>query len=271
MDPALSTPAGPDGDFVTALARGLEVLEAFSADAAEMTLSEVAQRTGLSPATVRRSLLTFERLGYVTRNGRRFLLTARVLGLGAAYARSMNLRDVAHQHLTGLVTAFDDAASMTILDRNDVVYIAHVPPQRGSLVRHHVGARLPAHATSTGHVLLAQLDAAALEAYLAQAPFPRFTSRTPVQAEQVRKAVDAARRHGHAVVQDTVEYGAVAIAVPVHDGQGRVVAAINSSSDSARTDAVAIRQQRLTVLQDTAALISETLQRYPTLARSIGR
>jgi DNA-binding IclR family transcriptional regulator len=149
----------PDGesgrDFVTALARGLEVIQAFGADAPEMTLSEIARRTSMSAATVRRSLITLAQLGYVRRHERRFLLGPKVLTLGASYLESMNLKELAQHHLVELVERFHDAASLTVLDNFEVVYIAHVPSDQR--VRHgrSVGSRLPAHATSTGIVLLA--------------------------------------------------------------------------------------------------------------------
>ena len=77
----------PDREFVTALARGIDVLNAFSSEYPEMTLSQVSMRTGLSAATVRRSLITFEQLGYVRREGRNFLLSPKVLTLGTNYLR----------------------------------------------------------------------------------------------------------------------------------------------------------------------------------------
>src|SRR5690606_37221831 len=86
-------------DFVTSVARGIDVLLAFTSSTPEMTLSEVAAKTGLTAATVRRSLVTFVSLGYVKQNGRRFVLTARVLQLGAAFVESMNLTEVAQIYL----------------------------------------------------------------------------------------------------------------------------------------------------------------------------
>ncbi|HEY8709072.1 MAG TPA: helix-turn-helix domain-containing protein, partial [Burkholderiaceae bacterium] len=148
-----SDPAGRD--FVTALARGLEVINAFGADAPEMTLSELSRRTGLSAATVRRSLITLEQLGYVRRRDRRFVLAPKVLSLGASYFASMNLREVAQHHLVDLADQLHDASSLTVLDGFEVLYIAHVPSDQRVQHGRSVGSRLPAHATSTGIVLMA--------------------------------------------------------------------------------------------------------------------
>ena len=73
------------------LAKGLEVIRAFTRDQPALMLSEVAAATGLSAATARRCLLTLEELGYVTRHGRSFLLRPKVLELGSAYLESMNI------------------------------------------------------------------------------------------------------------------------------------------------------------------------------------
>src|ERR1035438_7672864 len=121
-------------DFVTALARGFAVIQAFGSDSPEMTLSEIARRTSMSAATARRSLITIEQLGYVRRHERRFLLGPKVLTLGASYLESMNLKELAQPHLVELVKRFHDAASLTVLDNFEVVYIAHVPSDQR--VRH---------------------------------------------------------------------------------------------------------------------------------------
>ena|SRR5450432_123814 len=256
-------------DFVTALARGLEVIQAFGADAPEMTLSEIARRTAMSAATVRRSLITLEQLGYVRRHERRFLLGPKVLTLGASYLESMNLKDVAQPHLVQLVQRFHDAASLTVLDRFEVVYIAHVPSDQR--VRHgrSVGSRLPAHATSTGIVLLAHSSDEHRRELMRTAPFPSYTDRTPVLARALRARVAQATADDFAVACDTIEYGAIALAVPVRDGQGRVVAALNCASTTSIVDEKKIVATRLAPLREAARKIGAMLVRYPALAHSM--
>ncbi len=264
-----STEESPGRDFVTALARGLEVINAFGADSPEMTLSEVAQRTGLNVATVRRSLITLEQLGYVRRRERRFLLSAKVLTLGASYLESMNLKEVAQHHLVELVDRFHDAASLTVLDRFEVVYIAHVPSDQR--VRHgrSVGSRLPAHATSTGIVLLANGPTERREKLLAAAPLAAYTSRTPTTEKELRSRFARALKDDYAVAADTIEYGAVAVAVPVRDGQGRVVAALNCATTTSQIDEAVFVETRLGPLRETARKIAAMLDRFPALAHSV--
>jgi IclR family pca regulon transcriptional regulator len=265
-----SQPAdGPGRDFVTALARGLQVIGAFSAEAPEMTLSEMAQRTGLSAATVRRSLITLEQLGYVRRRERRFVLGAKVLTLGASYLESMSLKEVAQPHLVALVERFHDAASLTVLEGADVVYVAHVPSDQR--VRHgrSVGSRLPAHATSTGLVLLAHAPAERRAELLRNRSLPAYTSLTPVTARDLRQRLAQVLEDDHAVACDTIEYGAIALAVPVRDGQGRVVAALNCATTTQRVNERSLVQTRLAPLREAAARIGQMLERYPALAHSV--
>ncbi len=260
-----------DREFVGGLARGLSVIECFGPDAPEMTLSEVAARTGLTPATARRALLTLEALGYVRQNRRRFVLRSKVLRLGAAYLSSMNLKDLVQPQLQALNARFGDASSLTVLEGNDVVYLAHAAMEkRERRLRQSVGSRLPAHAASTGHVLLAHLPEAARAAYLAQAPFPSFTANTPTDASVLEAAFDAARANGHTLVRDVIEYGVLALAVPIRDAAGRVFASINCSADSMRTRDDEMLVTRLPALRAAANEIGEALARFPALAHSTG-
>lgn len=254
-------------EFVHALARGLAVIEAFSAERPEMTLSQVAEATGTSPATARRSLLTLQHLGFVRRVDRRFSLTARVLALGGSFLDSTDLRSFVQPVLADLAAELGHSCAVTVLDGNHVVYIAHAAGEHASFARHYVGARLPAHATSTGHVHLAALDEPARLMFLAGAPFTRYTTNTPVEAEELAAILERVRADGYASVVDTVEYGAAAIAVPITGPDGRVVAALNSSASSATDDARAELLRRLPTLRSAVERIESALHRFPALSR----
>lgn len=257
-------------EFVTALARGLRVMEVFSAEAPELTLSEVAQRAQLSPATARRALITLQQLGYVGVHGRRFLLLPKVLALGSAFLRSMNIRELAQPHLQELADRFKDSVSMAVLDGDNVMYVAHVPSNRRIRYNGSVGYRSPAFATSLGLILWAALDNSTLLEQLANAPFPAYTSQTLTTAEQLLEAVKLAQNRGYATAQEQLEYGIVAIAVPIRDPQGQVIASINCSSELARNDLEALVSTRLDPLRETARQIEQALELFPALAHSIG-
>src|SRR4249920_3421134 len=114
-------------DYVQSLARGLLVLRAFDHDHPSSTLSEVADRAGLSRAVVRRSLLTLQHLGYVAVRGRQFSLTPRVLELGYSYVSSLDITELAQQAMEQLSQKVDESCSMAVLDGSDIVYVVRVP------------------------------------------------------------------------------------------------------------------------------------------------
>jgi DNA-binding IclR family transcriptional regulator len=146
-------------DFVTSLARGLAVIRSFDKDAPSMTLAEVAERTSLSRPTARRFLLTLESLGYVLSDGKRFWLAPRTLDLGYAYLSSLRIWDVAQPSMRAVVDELNESCSMGVLDGAEILYIARVPPKHLMGLQVNPGTRLPAHCTSIGRVLLAELDA----------------------------------------------------------------------------------------------------------------
>jgi IclR family transcriptional regulator, pca regulon regulatory protein len=254
-----SAPRERSPDFVQSLERGLAVIRAFDADHADLTLSDVARSTGLTRAAARRFLLTLVDLGYVRTDGRLFSLRPRILELGYAYLSSIALPDVAQPHMESLAAAVHESCSLSMIDGNDVVYVARVPTRRIMTVAINVGTRFPAYATSMGRVLLAALGPAEFEDYLGRAELRSLTPKTITDAAKLRGAVRRVASQGFALVDQELEIGLRSIAVPVHDGQGLVVAALNVSMQVGRASAEAARRELLPQLRDTAAAIEADL------------
>src|SRR6476646_234848 len=169
--------------FVQSLERGLAVIRAFDTEHPELTLSDVARATGPTRAAARRFLLTLADLGYVRTDGRLFALSPRVLELGYAYLSSLSLPEVAEPHLEQLVAEVHESSSVSVLDGEDVVYVARVPVSRIMTVAVSVGTRFPAYATSMGRVLLAGLPEDALADYLRTVRIDRLSPRTVATAD----------------------------------------------------------------------------------------
>lgn len=250
------------------LAKGLEVIRAFTRDHSALTLSQVAAIARMPAATTRRCLLTLEELGYVMRSGRSFLLRPKVLELGAAYLESMDVEHLTKTHLEELARKTGDSAALCVLDGPDIVYLARTSVRTLVRLEAHVGSRFPAHATSMGRVLLAGLSAERLDRYFHTAKLTSLTDRTVTDPVKLRQAIDDCRRTGYSAVEDELAYGVVAVAVPVFDPQGRVVAALNSSSHSKRTTKAKLVRERLAMLQQASRQISAELARVPGLALS---
>ncbi|RRR99730.1 IclR family transcriptional regulator domain-containing protein [Glycomyces terrestris] len=248
-----AAPRPRSSDFVRTLARGLAVIRSFSAEREAMTLSEVAKATGLTRAASRRFLLTLTELGYVRFDGRHFALTPRVLELGFAYLSSLSLPEVAQPHLERLVAEVQESASVAVLDQGDIVYVARVATRRIMRVSINIGTRFPAVSTSMGRVLLADLDAERLDAVLASSEKTVFTPHTITDEDLLRAELDRVRAQGWAFVDQELEEGLRAIAVPIRDQSGRAVAAVNVSSHASRTDLDSARRDLLPPLKAAAA------------------
>ena len=251
---------------VQSLDRGLAVIRAFGPDTPELTLSDVARATGLTRAAARRFLLTLTDLGYVRTDGKLFALTPRVLELGYAYLSSVSLPEVAQPHLERLSTQVRESSSVSVLDGTDIVYVARVMVSRIMTVGINVGTRFPAHATSMGHVLLAGLSDVDFEGYLGAAKLATFTEHTITSPEALRAAVARVREQGWALVDQELEAGLRSIAVPVHGRDGKVVAAMNVSTQASRGTPAAVRRDVLPELQAAAARVEADL----ALARRSG-
>ncbi len=256
-------------EFVGGLAKGLAVIELFDAGQAEMTLSEVARRAGITPAAARRSLHTLAALGYVRQVNRRFVLSPRVLHLGAAYLRAAHVEEILLPELRRIVARFGDAASVSVLDGNDILYIAHHSEQRANRIFAAVGVTYPAYPTSMGRVLLAGLPAEALQGYFAKLRPEKLTEFTVTDRTALRGIVAKARKDGFATAVDEIDYGITALSVPIRDPEGSVVAALNSSGYSGRVKIETMIAERLSELRESAARMTQALGRHPALARSL--
>lgn len=247
-------------DFVQSLERGLSVIRAFGPDRSRLTLTEVAQATGLTRAAARRFLLTLVELGYVRSDGREFSLRPRVLELGYAYLSGLTLPEVAQPYMEELVARVRESSSISVLDGNDVVYVVRVPTTRIMTVAISIGTRFPAYCTSMGRVLLAAKTSEDLDRYLAEVRLVPRTRRTVTDPGQLRQVLDDVRRLGHALVEQELEDGLASIAVPIHDGGGTVVAAMNVSANALRVDAATLVGDFLPLLRETADQIEEGLR-----------
>lgn len=257
-------------EFVEALAKGLSILESFDAEHAEMTLSDIARRVGLSPAAARRSLITLQALGYVGQTNKRFHLRPKVMSLGSAFYFSARVDEVLQPELRRLVGTFGDASSVGTLEGHDVLYIAHYSEQRARRPTAVVGARYPAHATSLGRVLLAGLPDAEFDRYLREVEPVQLTRSTVVDKGQIKALVEEVRERNYATTVDQLDYGITAIAVPIRGSAGRTIAALNSSGYTGMVTAEELVANRLQELRMSAGRLAHTLSRYPILESIIG-
>lgn len=249
----------PGDSYVQSFARGLEVIRSFSAQAPQQSLSEVAERTGLTRAGARRILLTLQTLGYVQSEGKQFTLTARILDLGFAYLSSMPIWNLAEPVMEALVEQVKESCSAAVLDGTDIVYVLRVPTHKIMRNTLGVGSRLPAYCTSMGRVLLADLDDNELLRRL-KASRPRaLTKHTVTEIAALLAKVQQVRRQGWSLVNQELEEGLMSLAAPITNRQDRVIAALNISGQANRTNAKVAQETLLPALLSSARAISQRL------------
>ena len=246
-------------DHLQTLERGLAVITAFTGRGSRLSISEIAAATDLPRPVVRRILLTLERLGYARSEGSRHALTPRVLSLGYAYLSALDITEVAQPLMESLTDELDVGTSLAALDGDDVVYLHRVQRNRITSINLAVGTRLPAHATSMGHVLLAALSPSALGSYLAAAPLRPLTDRTVTEPDALRERLALVRRRGWDVVDQELEAGRRSAAAPVRDASGQVVAALALSCGTVERTVAQLETELVTPLVATASRISEHL------------
>lgn len=219
-------------DFVQSLARGLDVITAFSKESPSMTLTEVAEAVGLNRATARRFLLTLQSLGYISSTGKQFALTPKVMELGFSYLSSLGLTDLISPHLVSLSNQLHESASAAILDGTDIVYIARAAGQKIMQVQITIGTRFPAAFTSMGRVLLADLDSESQRRVIMNTERVSLTPFTTTSEEQLLSELARVKVQGYAFVDQELELGLRSLAVPIRNSRGKTVAAINVSTTS---------------------------------------
>ncbi|WP_201240598.1 IclR family transcriptional regulator domain-containing protein [Rhodothalassium salexigens] len=249
-----------DRDYVSSLARGLEVICAFTRAKPRMTLSEIARSTGMTRATVRRFLLTLVREGYAETDGKYFSLRPKVLELGYSALSSMSFLDVAQPILTRLAEALRESCFLAVLSGHDLVYVARASADRLVNVGISVGSRAPAYGVSTGRVLLAALPEDELHAYLDQVTLAKLTPNTVTSKVKLRSLIEGARRQDYCIIDQEMEEGLAAISVPVRDGQGAVIAALNVCCPTTRITPADMSGRILTELRSASQMITAALQ-----------
>lgn len=248
-----------DPNFVLSLARGLKVIETFEGHTEGQSVADVARRTGFSRAAARRLLMTLEALGYAESVGRTYRLKTRVLKLGFSYLSSTSLPALAQPILEHVTDVLHESSSLSVLEGDEIVYLARSAAKRVMSVGLSVGSRLPAYCTSMGRVLLAALPPEKLSAYLDRVELKALTPRTITDKERLQQTLDRVRESGFALIDEELELGLRSIAVPVRNRTSRVMGAMNIGVQASRATADEMMARFLPVLQENAANFAHIL------------
>jgi len=250
---------------VPGLTRGLQVLMQFTRQQRELTGAELSRRLKLPRASVFRILYTLEQSGFVERadDGVAYRLGLAVLRLGFELLASMDLTELGHPVIEELRDHTGYSAHLVVRDGHDVVFVAKAPGRNAMFHSIQVGARLPAHATVLGRILLSDLDLAGLRQLYPQTPLPAFTPKTPTQLKDLKALIDQDRARGYGISMGGFETGISTIAAPVFNQHGLVAAAISITVPSARIEDADV-EPLVQRVRDSAQQLTERLQHQPS-------
>lgn len=228
MTMATDVRAPEDREFVTGLANGLSVLSVFRSQETPLTQTQVSARTGLTRATARRSLITLKRLGYIAETPEGYRPTSQVMDLAASWLRDpTSWIEIVRPWLINLRDKVNQNVSAAVLDRGDVVYMVACPSNRVIALNISVGGRKPAFATAMGRVLLADQPESCARDVLERYPRPQFTDQTVTDLEELMAELARVRAQGFAEIAEELEPGLAAVSVPIRNGRGACLAALN--------------------------------------------
>ena len=257
VDPKRVRP--PDGggglerrDWIAGLEKGMAILEAFGDAQPRMTAAQLGELVGITRTAARRHLLTLAHLGYVATDGKLFWLTARVLRLGQAYIESSRLARIVQPFLQRVTAGTQEIAYVSVMDGDDIVYIARNGPNRVMNTGYVLGARVSAHVTAAGMVLLALRDSPTAQEWLERATLRTFTSHTIT--DKARLAAEFARiqQQGWGVSEQQLELNYRGVAVPLRDAKGQLVGALSVTMPMGQETTADAVGRVVNVLRETA-------------------
>lgn len=263
----MNAPEAGNRYLVPALERGLRLLQLFDRRRVEIGPPEIARELGLPRSTVFRLLQTLEHLGCVERaESGAYRLGSGVLRLGFEYLASLEVTDVARGVVERLRDDSGCSAQLVIRDGRDVVIVLRAAGPGTFASNVSVGTRLPAHATILGRTLLCCLTDAALARLYPEALLPEVSARSPRTLAELRKLLREDQARGYTLSESFFEQGISAIAAPVRDHAGNVVAAVSLTVQKPNLEPKEFRERLVQLVLAAAGDISDRLNYRPAAA-----
>ena len=248
----------PQKAGVESVKRAFSILRCFSLDRPELGVTEISRELGVHKSTVSRLISTLEGERIVLRNPEsgRYRLGVGLLELSGLVTLHADLRRVARPFMNQLAQLTQETVNLAVIEGNEVVNIEHITPFEKRVMNiGWVGRRTPMHASSTGKVLMAYLPGPELETIL-QKPLTKFTEHTLVELPDLQAEMALIREQGYATGLEELEIGLNAVAAPVRDHTGRVIAALSTAGPSYRLSVERIKEVLTQLVLDFAKQIS---------------
>jgi DNA-binding IclR family transcriptional regulator len=225
----------PNDYNVRAVERALQIMGCFDDEHPERGISDIAQAVGLHKATAHRIVTTLVNYGFLERveDGQKYRLGLELPNLGYKVLRRMDLRREAVPFMKQLVAEWDETCDLSIFDQGQAFYIEIIRGTRALTISAAVGQRLPAHATASGKLFLAHLPENQMNEILDQ-PMQTFTEKTITLPEELRAQLVEICKQGYAIDREEYEPGVCAVAAPIFNRSGKIIAAIGGPSPISR-------------------------------------
>jgi DNA-binding IclR family transcriptional regulator len=225
----------PNKYNVRAVERALQIMDCFDDGHPEMGISEIAQVVGLHKATAYRIVTTLVNYGYLEwlPDSQKYKLGLELSNLGYKVIRQMDLRKEALPHMRKLVQEWDETCDLSIYNQGRAFYIEVLRGSHALTIAATVGQRLPVHCTASGKLFLAYLPPEELDSILDQ-PLTAYTEQTITSPKKLRDQLEIVREQGYAIDNEEYELGICALAAPIFNHSGAVIAAIGGPSPTSR-------------------------------------
>ncbi|MBW6418785.1 IclR family transcriptional regulator [Celeribacter sp. PS-C1] len=238
------------------LLRGLSILECFSADRPELTLSEIAEALSITSSAAYRFVVTLEREGYLSKRKTSYRLAPRVMDLGYRYLASQDVYDIARIPADDLRADTGFTVHVSVLEGTEIVYVYRALSDRALVSNVPVGSRLPAFSTTMGRVLLSDLPEAELDRRFKDYVFEKMSPKAPSSLAELKTLLKADRKRGYVAQKSHLSTGTVSIAAPIVSRHGDYIAAINLSGHEMQMNP---NDDLVKKVRTTAHLISQML------------
>ena len=246
---------------IESLGRGLQILEAFTKETPQLTLTEISQAVGLDKSTVFRFAYTLEQLGYLVRDPetKRYHPGIKVLRLGFGALGSFDIAQVAGPYLRALLDESGETTNLAVRDGGDIVYVVRNRTKKIISINLHIGSRLPVHCTSMGKALVLDMSRDELLSLLGEGPYPAMTPNTLTGLDDLVANLSQAREQGYAINDEELAIGLRSVAAPIRDYRDQIIASVNISVPSARVSLEQLHTVLAPMLVSTAWQISRAL------------
>jgi DNA-binding IclR family transcriptional regulator len=255
--------AAPQKYNVPGLERGLRILQLFDRNHRVLTGAELSRSLKIPRTTAFRIAQTLERLGYLEREGDGFRIGPAVMRLGFEYIASLEITELARPVLERLRDEAGFSTQLVIRDGRDVVVVLRAGSQSMFASNVNVGTRFPVHATILGRALLCEHTDEELAQLFPERTLQSYSQNTPKTVVELMALLREDRTRGYVTSEGFFERGISAIAAPVRDQRGRIVAAVSITAQRPTLEPKDLRERLIRQVQHAAAELAHKLNYRP--------